>query len=213
MRMRKSFALTFMAGFAALLSAVSQPVSAGSAACSGASCTTPNVDLIFQVVIPQVVRLRIGSPAPGAADTILFDMTSTPQLVGDATSPAVTGTGGDVGGGEVNVQVLANGGATSVQVDADVDGGGQGIACSSGACTPGIDWINWADIQVAQGGVACSVPPPALDNGGSGFATYTPAGGGILNEVCTWQYTYAHTEFPVNGTYQGIVTYTATVTP
>lgn len=208
MRMKKSFALTFMAGFVALLSAVSQPVFAGSAACSGA-CTTPNVNLDFQVVIPQVMRLRIGNPA--APDTITFDMSSTPNLVGDGSS--VSGTGGDFGGGEVNVQVLANGGATSVQVDADVSDPGSGIACTGGGCTPGSHWIVWDQIQVTGGTFACSVPPPVLDNNGTGFATYNASAGGVVNESCTWRYTYLNGVFPVNGTYSGTVFYTATLTP
>lgn len=207
MHMRKSLVLIAIAGFMALSSVVSQPVFAASAFCNAPSCQTPNVNLDFQVVIPQVVRLRVGSAA--ATDTILFDMTSTPGLVGDSST--VNGTGGDIGGGEVNVQVLANGSATQVQVDAGVSGGGSGIACTSGACTG--QFIGWDQISVAAGGLACSVAPPALDNNGTGSATYPANLNGLVNEVCSWRYRYLNTAVPLNGTYTGTVSYTATVSP
>jgi hypothetical protein len=209
MSMRKSFVFTLMAGLVGLLSAASQPVLGASGTCTGASCTTPNVDLNFQVVIPRLVRLRIGDPV--AVNTLVFDMTATPGLVGD--SSPVTGTGGDLLGiSRVTVNVLANGGATSVQVDTSVTGGGSGIDCqaASGSCQNGTDFIAWDQITVAGNG--CSVAPPILDNAGSGFANYN-AVGGIINENCAWDYTYDNDTVPVDGTYTGTVTYTATVTP
>ena len=209
MSVKKSFVLTLTAGLVGLLSAVSQPVFAASSACGGASCTTGPVNLDFQVVIPAIVRLQIGDPTTTAQ--IVFDMNSTPALVGD--SSAVSGTGGDVGGGEVTVKVLANGAATSVQVDADVSGGTSGIACTGGGCTPGTHWLAWDQISVTSGTFACSVTPPVLDNNSTGSATYPANAGGVVNEQCSWRYTYLNDQVPVNGTYGGMVTYTATVTP
>lgn len=206
MRMRKSFILTAIAGFMALSAAVSQPVFAASAFCNTAGCTTPGVDLDFQVVIPQLLRLQIGSPS--SIDAIVFDMSSTPQLVGD--SSPVSGTGGDVAPGEVSVKVLANGGATQVQVNAGVTGGGQGIDCLSGACTG--QFIGWDQIQVTDGTFACGVPPVALDNNGSS-QTYAANLNGLVNIDCSWRYTYLNTATPINGTYSGRVTYTAIVSP
>lgn len=210
MGMRKSFVLTLVAGFTALLSAGVTPVFAASGSCSGVNCTTPGVDLNFQVVIPNLVRLRIGNAA--SVNTLLFDMSGTPGAVG--TSSPVTATGGDgaVSNG-VTVNVLANGGATSVQVDTSVTGGGSGIDCqaSSGNCQAGTDFIAWDQIAVAGNG--CSVTPPALSNGGGTFATYNANANGVVNEICEWRYTYANDTMPVDGTYAGTVTYTATVTP
>jgi hypothetical protein len=209
MSIRKSFVFTLMAGIVALASTASQPLFAASATCTGANCTTPGVDLTVQVVIPRLVRLRIGDPV--AANTLVFDMSSTPGIVGDASS--VTGTGGDLLGiSRVTVNVLANGGATSVQVDTSVTGGGSGIDCQalSGSCQNGTDFIPWDEITVLGNG--CSVVPPILDNAGSGFATYN-ASGGVVSETCAWDYSYDNSVVPVDGTYTGTVTYTATVTP
>lgn len=208
MSIRKNFVFTLMAALVALASTASQPVFAASATCTGASCVTPGVDLSVQVVIPNFVRLRIGN-AVGANN-----LTFTPAvgIVGD--SSPVSGTGGDFipGTSRVTVQVVANGGATSVQVDTSVTGGGSGIDCqaASGSCQAGTDFIAWDEITVA--GPGCSVGPPILDNAGSGAATYN-AVGGIVNENCDWNYTYDNSTVPVDGTYTGTVTYTATLSP
>ncbi len=177
---------------------------AASSSCTGSpTCTTGAVPLDFQIIIPQFVRLRIGNA--GSTDTIVFDMTSTPDLIGD--SSVVAGTGGDVGAGEVNVRVMANGAGLTVRVDAATSGAGSGIDCvGPGSCAPGTDFINWAEINVTPNG--CTVAPPALDNAGSGTANYLAAA--PLKELCTWTYTYLNNTVPFDGTYVGTVTYTAT---
>ncbi len=208
MSVKKSFFLIVTAGLVGLLSAVSQPALAGSGTCTGANCTTPGVDLNFQVVIPNLVRLRIGNAV--GANTLTF--TPAAGIVGDSSS--VSGTGGDFlpGTSQVTVKVLANGGATGVQVDTDVAAFSSGLECqaASGSCVNGTHFIAWDQISVAGNG--CSVVPPTLDNAGSGFATYS-AVGGIVNEDCAWDYTYDNDTVPVDGTYTGTVTYTATVSP
>jgi hypothetical protein len=208
MSMRKNFTLALVVGFVALFGAGAKPVFAASGSCNTANCTTPGVDLNFEVVIPSLVRLRIGDAT--AVNTLSFAPTA--DQVGTATPIAATGGDGIVANG-VTVNVLANGGATSVQVDTSVTGGGQGIDCqaSSGSCQNGSDFIAWDQITVAGSG--CSVNPPALSNAGGTFATYNANLNGIVNEVCEWRYTYDNTLMKPDGIYSGTVTYTATVTP
>lgn len=185
--------------------ATSDSALAASSSCTGSpTCTTGAVPLDFQIIIPQFVRLRIGAAA--STDTIVFDMTLTPDLIGDSSS--VAGTGGDVGAGEVNVRVMANGAGLTVNVDAATSGAGSGIDCqaASGSCVPGADFINWDEITVTPNG--CTVAPPLLNNGGTGTANYPAAA--PLKESCTWIYTYDNTTVPPDGTYVGTVTYTAT---
>ena len=186
--------------------ATSDSALAASSSCTGSpTCTTPDVPLDFQIIIPQFVRLRIGNA--GSTDTIVFDMTLTPDLVGD--SSVVAGTGGDATAGAVNVRVMANGAGLTVDVDAATSGGGSGIDCQAGpsSCVPGTDFINWDEITVTAN--ACTVAtPPALNNAGSGTANYAAAA--PLKELCTWTYTYDNTTVPFDGTYVGTVTYTAT---
>ena len=207
MGMRKSFILALVAGFMALFSVGVTPVFAASGSCNTAGCTTPGVDLNFQVDIPSLVRLRIGDAT--AVNTLVF----APTAAEVGTSSPITGSGGDqLGISRVTVQVLANGGATSVQVDTSVTGGGSGLDCQggSGSCQNGVNFLAWDQITVTPNG--CSVTPPALTNAGGTFATYN-ATSGIVNEDCAWDYTYANTTVPVDGIYTGTVTYTATVTP
>ena len=208
MGMRKSFILALVAGFVALLSAGAMPVFAASGTCNTGGCTTPGVDLKFEVVIPNLVRLQIGDGT--LVNTLSFNPTA--DQVGTSTPIAATGGNGLLANG-VTVEVLANGGATSVQVDTSVTGGGQGIDCqaSSGSCQNGFDFISWDQITVAGNG--CSVTPPALSNGGGTFATYNANANGVVNEICEWRYTYANDEMKPDGIYAGTVTYTATVTP
>lgn len=208
MSVRKNFVFAVAAGFLALLSGATQPVFAASNACTGATCSTTgtSVNLNVEVVIPNLVRLRIGDPS--LTNTLVFDMTSVPQDVGNAV--AQTGSGGDLGGSTVSVRVLANGGATSVQLDAGTSGSNSGIDCqaSSGSCQNGTDFLNWDEIAVTGNG--CNAP--ILDNAGSGSETYT-ATGGIVNVSCDWTYEYRNNGVPVYGTYSGTVTYTATRSP
>ncbi len=178
---------------------------AASSSCTGSpACTTGNVPLNFEIRIPQFVRLRIG--AAGSTDIIVFDMTSTPALVGD--SSVVAGTGGDATAGAVNVRVMANGAGLSVNVNATTSGG-SGLACQggSGSCAPGSDFINWNEITVTAP-APCTVGPPALQNSGTTTANYAAVA--PLKESCTWTYAYDNNTVPVDSTYSGTVTYTAT---
>ena len=204
MRMKKSFVFILVAGFVALLSAAIPPVFAASSSCGGSGCTTGAVDLNFQINIPAMVRLRIGAAA--SADTITFD----PSAAVLGTGASVTGTGGNLTAGEVTVQVIANG-AASVDVDTSVTGGGSGLACQAGgSCVPGTDFIGWDEITTTGNG--CTVAPPVLDNTGSGSANYS-AGGGVIQELCSWTYTYDNSLTYLDGSYTGTVTYTATHNP
>jgi hypothetical protein len=206
MRMRKTFALTLIAGFMTLLNVASQPAFAASGLCSGGTCT-PAVDLDFQVVIPNFVRLTIGSPG-ATVDLITFDMSSNPQDIGNNVAQP--------GSSSVNVEVIANGGAaTGVQVDADTSGT-NGLDCDpfSGSCISGTHTIDWQQIDVQETGACGAVTPPDLINSGITSTLYTGFADGSVNWTgCTWTFTYLNDLVPLDGTYSGTVNYTATAQP
>jgi len=210
MSMRKTFVFALAAGFVALLSAATQPVYAESAGCNASGCTTPGVNLNIEVIIPSMLRLRIGSAA--APDTITFDASAV-TILGDGTPVAATAASGDLGNGRVSVRILSND-ASLITVNATTTP----LACvaSSGTCQGGIDTIAWDQITVVQGtgasGFSCSKAPPQLV-GGAGSQTYGSGLPGLIDEDCGWIYSYANTATPVGGTYSGVVTYTAAATP
>lgn len=210
MSMRKSFVFTMLAGFVALLSATTQPVFAAESSCAdtGSGCTTGNVPLDFVVNIPSMLRLRVGSPGTTLTPAITFD----PAAAELGNGIPVGGTGGDLGdNGEVTVRVLANGGA-DVTVNAATTPGG--LQCQAGGCLASAATIAWDQITVAGGSLgasSCNVTPPALNNAGSGSATYSLPGS-VIDEDCSWVYTYNNSGTltpPLDGTYGGTVTYTA----
>lgn len=202
MNMKKSVAFALVIGFIGLAAVAPQAVYAEATSCNTALCNT-SARLNFTINIPSFLRLRIGAAA-AAIDTITFSPSDA--VVGD--SSPVSGTGGDLTGGVVTAQIISNHGG-NVSLQANVDGGGSGIACTGGGCGVGTDFISWDEITTACTAGTCGQTPPVLNDAGSGTATYTPTGQ-IVNENSQWTYTYDNTTVPVGGTYQGQVTYTAT---
>jgi hypothetical protein len=200
--MKKSLVLALVAGFIGVAAIVPQRVYAEATSCNTASCNT-SANLNFTINIPSFLRLRIGQAGAGL-DTITFSPSDA--VVGDSSS--VAGTGGDLTNGVVTAQIISNHGG-NVSLDANVSGGGSGIGCTGGGCGVGTDFISWDEITTSCSAGTCDQTPPVLNDAGSGTATYTPTGP-IVNENSQWTYSYDNTTVPVGGTYQGVVTYTAT---
>ena len=157
---------------------------------------TASVDLDFQIVIPSFIYFRVGTAVPGTVDVINFNPTGTDV----ATPGAITaGTGGDAGGGAVNVDVISNGG--NITITELNDGGGTGL--SDG----GSNNISYAQIITADGG---NISAPTLSDAAANTVTILSAG--ITVESDVWTYTYSNPATPpVAATYTGRVTYTAAI--
>jgi len=161
---------------------------------------TASVDLDFQIVIPSFIYFRVGTATAGTVDVITFSPTGT-----DVSTPAAitAGTGGDVGGGAVNVDVISNGGIITIAEanNSSTNGLGDGAG----------NFISYAQINTADGG---TITAPALSDAGGNNVTI-PAGINVLSDV--WTYTYTNPALPpVAGTYGtsangGRVTYTAAI--
>ena len=162
---------------------------------TGAGPQSAAVNLDFQIVIPRFVYFRVGTVGAGNIDTINFNPTPT-----EVTTPgAVTaGTGGDVGGGAVNVDLISNGG--NITITPTNDGLGFGLR-------DGVNNISYAQIITGDGG---TISAPTLSDAGGTPVTLVSAGVTVVSDVWTYTYTNPATP-PVPGTYTGRVTYTAAI--
>jgi hypothetical protein len=188
---------------------------AASSVSTGSGALTATAQVEFQITIPQVLYLRVGTGSSyttgvlannARIDTISFAPT-TGQLVAGG---AIAGTGGDLTGGVETAAVIGNGGTVTL-----------------GASTPGAmnygsgDTINWSQITTASATntTGTMLPAPVLANGASANLTLN-ASSKTVYEDAKWTYTYNITagSIPVAGTYggapagnDGLVTYTASM--
>lgn len=192
---------------AAVLAATPMLASAESDFVSGTG--NASADLDFQIVIPRILFLRVGTGTNfadnGTIDLISFNVPGA--SVGNGTAVAATAASGDLGNGTVTARVLGNGGnvtLTSATLGALSNGAGSTISYSE---------ISTA--VAALGGVpGAAMPHPTLADTGTGSVALT-ATLGVVNRGATWTYSYDNTNLVAPGTYGGVgvqngrVTYTA----
>ena len=186
----------------AILMAVCAPtaVMAESASDSGDTPLSAAVNLDFQIDIPGILDFQVGT-AGITIDLITFAPSAA--NLGDDTD--VTGTGGDLTGGVVTVELLSNAGA--VIITETNSSGGNGL-------TNGTENIPYTEILTASNLPA--LPAPALSDAGGTTSAPTETNG-ITDLSAQWTYTYDNTTVYEAGTYGGIntqggrVTYTAAI--
>lgn len=163
-----------------------------------ATGTGASVDLNFSITIPGFILFRVGTNTAGSVDTISFTPSET-DLANQTTGLA--GSGGNAGGGVVDVRLLSNVGQITI-LEAN-DGGGNGLM---GGTTG--TFIDYAQINTSTNNA--NLPPPALSNAGTNTSTPTAAGQ-ITDLTAQWTYTLDndYATLPVPDIYTGTVTYTA----
>jgi hypothetical protein len=178
---------------------------------------TATAHLDFQIVIPKVLFLQVGTGTylanNAAVDRIIYDLTATPTVIGTGVVQNAT-SGGDVSAGVVSARVVGNnftGGAVNL------------TATTGGALSDGAgDTISWSEIQITT---AAGVPvtatnlahpgTPNLSDAGSTTVSLTPVAK-VINQTGQWTFKYKNTNVPAAGTYgatgvapaNGRVTYT-----
>jgi hypothetical protein len=163
---------------------------------SGTGGLSAAAKLNFKVVIPKVLFLRVGSGTDFAAGTAVDTVTFSPAAgsLGTAVTGATDGTG------------IATGGAGSVAVRLLSTGGGVTVAATSttpaGLVLAG-NTIPWTAFSSTSSG---SFNAPAV-----GASTPVAATGGVVSQTVNWTFSYANSTAFAAGTYDGVVTYTATV--
>jgi hypothetical protein len=165
-------------------------VGAGPAAVSAAA------RLNFQVIIPKVLYLAVGTGNATLADSdivdnVIFDYSGNAAAVGTgAAAGAITGSA-------VSVRVLGNNGPIAI----GAVGTGTGLVSSLDSA----DIIPWTEI------LAESTLPEFAAPAVGGSASLTPNAGKVTNRTATWNFAYLNTNIAAPGTYTGQVTYTATM--
>lgn len=177
---------------------------------NGSGTLTANARLDFQIMVPRILYLRVGTGTPVAdnstVDLIAFDVPAA--NVGDGTPVAATAASGDLGNGAVTARVLGNDGDinfSSTTAGALSNGAGDSISFGAIATT------------VASLTSATTLAHPALADGSTTSVTLSPASGKVVNRDARWTYTYSNSAVVAPGTYGGVntnngrVTYTATM--
>ncbi len=157
-----------------------------------------SVDLDFQITIPAFLSFRVGSAA--IVDTIAFA-----PAVADVLAPTLgmAGTGGDLGAGQVTVEIRSNGSTVggSVQISEGTTGA---TGLSNGTST-----ISWGQINTADSGGG-GIAAPVLSDNSNNTSSVATTSAGVVDRTSTWTYTYDNPAVPPqSGIYTGTATYTA----
>ena len=157
---------------------------------------TAAANLDFTITIPKFVYLRVGTGTSMASSATVDNLIYTVPAanVGDGT--AISGTGGDLTGGQVTARVMGNNGT---------------IAFSSttlGAMNNGAgDTISWSQMNV---GVTTNTSTTALshpslvDGSTTSINLPTTSGTKVTNLDARWTFTYRNNNVVAAGTYGGV---------
>jgi hypothetical protein len=211
MKTKQTLRSTLIKSAVALAFASPMLAGAESAFTTGAgSPITAAARLDFQITIPKVLFLQVGTGTANAANATINQIAFTVPAVnvGDASVISATAGSGDLGNGVVTARVIGNNGnITFTSQTLGALGNGSG------------DTISYAQIgtAVAVNTSATALAHPALADAATTSVTLIPAAGKVINRDARWTYTYLNSAVVAPGTYGGVnannsrVTYTASM--
>lgn len=174
---------------------------------TGAGALTATAHVDFQIVVPKILYLRVGTGTAMATNATvdLITFTVPAANVGDGT--VISGTGGDLTLGVVTAALKSNNGTATLSATAPAainDGSG--------------DSIDWSQITTtaAVNTSATALPAPTLTTSSTTTSSPTCVAK-VVNQDAKWTYKYLNSNIVVAGTYGGInvnnsrVTYTSTL--
>jgi hypothetical protein len=172
----------------AIASAESNVVTAGSA----------NARLDFQITIPRILFLQVGTGTLLADNTAVSLMSATVPAanLGDSTPVAF-------GPATIPVRVIGNNGQVTI------------AATTTGALSNGTDSISFTKIAGSSDSANLPHPGAFVDGGTSATVNVALTGTKLTNQSANWSFTYANDAVVPAGTYGGAntnnsrVTYTA----
>lgn len=168
----------------------------------GAGAAAAKLD--FRVVLPRVLFLGVGTGAAGAVanatvDRLTFDYTTNGGAIGSgAAAASITNTAG-FALNAIPVRVLGNNG----QIVLTSTNSGNLV----NSVTPA-DTIPFTQITSITSDPLLPVP---VANGGTANPTFNTGSTKVTTRTANWTFAYANTVTPAAGTYNGTVTYTASM--
>ena len=169
--------------------------------------TTAHVD--FQIIIPKVIYLQIGTGTnlTTVATVNPINFTVPAANIGNGTAVAAAAASGDLGTGAVTVRMYGNNGTYTLSTTATGQMG-NGVAGQT---------IGWDKILVASAALPAAGHIAMYTNTGV-MSTTVAAVAGVVARESQWTYTYANNSLAAAGTYGGInntnnsrLTYTASI--
>jgi hypothetical protein len=194
----------------AIAAAVAGTASAESSFQTGAGALTAKANLDFQITVPKILFLQVGTGTALAnnATINLISFTVPAANVGDGVAVAASAGSGDLGNGAVTAKVIANNGTVTFS------------STTAGAINDGAagDTVSWGQIGVAVATLTSgtALAHPALADGATTTTSIT-ATNKVVNQDAKWTYTYKNQNVIAAGTYGGVntnngrVTYTASI--
>ena len=174
---------------------------------TGVGALTATTRLDFQIVIPKMIYLRVGTGVDRTtvATVDLINFSVPAANVGDAS--VIAGTGGDLTGGVVTARVLANNGTVTVTT-----------ATPNQIKNVAGDLISYGQIALAVATLttATAFTPPAMTDNTTTSNTIAPTLN-VVNRDAKWTFTYLNQNIVASGTYGGVntnnsrITYTASI--
>ena len=169
---------------------------------------TASARLDFQIVIPKIIYLRVGTGTNLASNAVVDLITFTVPAASVGNSTPVAGTGGDLTAGVVTARVIGNSGIVTLS------------STTTGNLTTGVaaEAIPYSQITTTPAVLssATALPAPALASSATTSIALTPVNR-VTNQDARWTYTYLNNAVVASGTYGGVnvnggrVTYTASM--
>jgi hypothetical protein len=174
---------------------------------TGAGGLTATTHLDFQIVIPKMLYLRVGTGVDRTTVATVDMITFTVPAAHVGDSSVIAGTGGDLSAGVVTARVIANSGTVTVTTTTPNQ-----IKDAAG------DLISFGQIGLAVATLTSGTAftPPAMTDNTATTTTIAPTLN-VVNQDAKWTFTYKNQNVVAAGTYGGVntnnsrVTYTAAI--
>ena len=168
----------------------------------GAGTAAARLD--FRVILPRVLFLGVGTGAAGTVanatvDALIFDYTTNGGAIGSgAAAASITNTGG-FAANAIPVRVLGNNGQIVL------------TSTNSGNLVNSVTPADTIPFTQITSNTSDPLLPVPVANGGTANPTFNTGSTKVTTRTANWTFAYANTVTPAAGTYNGTVTYTASM--
>jgi hypothetical protein len=184
---------------AAALAAAPVVASAESDLATGGGALTATARLDFRIIIPRFLYLAVGTNTT-LADNATVDRVEWAATVANLGTGALAPTSATGLGHPVPVRLIGNGGAIGLTSTTTTAGLTNGLG----------DTISWTTIT-ATGTGGITHPNPVVSGTSASSAIAATSGTKVTDRTGTWTFSYSNAAIVPAGTYNGTVTYTASM--